>query len=117
MSQTENGNSAPLVRVEKLTKHFSVRIGAYGETKATVHALDDVSFNVQRGETLGLVGESGCGKSTAGLTMLQLHRPTSGQVFFDESEVTGLSDKALRPLRRRMQIIFQDPYSTLSPRM
>ena len=117
MSQTESSNGAPLVRVENLTKHFNVRIGAFGETRATVHALDDVSFDVKRGETLGLVGESGCGKSTAGLTLLQLHRPTSGKVFFDESEVTGLSDKALRPLRRRMQIIFQDPYSTLSPRM
>ena len=117
MSQTESSNGVPLVRVENLSKHFSVRIGAYGETRATVHALDDVSFNVQRGETLGLVGESGCGKSTAGLTLLQLHRPTSGKVFFEEQEVTGLSEKEMRPLRRRMQIIFQDPYSTLSPRM
>ncbi len=117
MSETDSGNSAPLVQVENLTKHFSVRLGAYGETKATVHALDEVSFTVQRGETLGLVGESGCGKSTAGLTLLQLHRPTSGKVFFEEQEVTGLSDKEMRPLRRKMQIIFQDPYSTLSPRM
>ena len=117
MSQTNSGNSAPLVQVENLTKHFSVRIGAYGETKATVHALDEVSFTVQRGETLGLVGESGCGKSTTGLTLLQLHRPTSGKVYFEEQEVTGLSDKEMRPLRRKMQLIFQDPYSTLSPRM
>jgi peptide/nickel transport system ATP-binding protein len=117
MSQTNSGNSAPLVQVENLTKHFSVRLGAYGETKATVHALDEVSFTVQRGETLGLVGESGCGKSTAGLTLLQLHRPTSGKVYFEEQEVTGLSDKEMRPLRRKMQLIFQDPYSTLSPRM
>ena len=117
MSQTDSGNSAPLVQVENLTKHFSVRIGAFGETKATVHALDEVSFTVQRGETLGLVGESGCGKSTAGLTLLQLHRPTSGKVFFEGQEVTGLSEKEMRPLRRKMQIIFQDPYSTLSPRM
>ena len=117
MSQTNSGNSAPLVQVENLTKHFSVRIGAYGETKATVHALDEVSFTVQRGETLGLVGESGCGKSTAGLTLLQLHRPTSGKVYFEEQEVTRLSDKEMRPLRRKMQLIFQDPYSTLSPRM
>ena len=117
MTQTDSRGNDTLVRVEGLTKHFSVRIGAYGETKATVHALDDVSFHVRRGETLGLVGESGCGKSTAGLTMLQLHRPTSGKVLFKESEITGLSDKELRPLRQRMQIIFQDPYSTLSPRM
>ena len=117
MSETDISNGRPLVRVEGLTKHFSVRIGAYGETKATVHALDDVSFTVQRGETLGLVGESGCGKSTAGLTLLQLHTPTSGKVFFEDTEVTGLADKEMRPLRQKMQIIFQDPYSTLSPRM
>ena len=115
MNETDTPNGRPLVRVEGLTKHFSVRIGAYGETKATVHALDDVSFTVQRGETLGLVGESGCGKSTAGLTLLQLHRPTSGKVFFEDTEVTGLADKEMRPLRQKMQIIFQDPYSTLSP--
>ncbi|MBV7335305.1 ABC transporter ATP-binding protein [Chloroflexi bacterium TSY] len=107
----------PLVQVENLTKRFSVRIGAYGEHQATVHALDDVSFNVYPGETLGLVGESGCGKSTAGLTLLQLHRATAGQVYFKETELTGLSDKELRPIRQKMQIIFQDPYSTLSPRM
>ena len=117
MSQADTLNNRPLVLVESLTKHFSVRIGAYGETKATVHALDDVSFTVQRGETLGLVGESGCGKSTAGLTLLQLHTPTSGKVFFEDTEVTGLTDKEIRPLRQKMQIIFQDPYSTLSPRM
>ena len=117
MNETDTPDGRPLVRVEGLTKHFSVRIGAYGETKATVHALDDVSFTVQRGETLGLVGESGCGKSTAGLTLLQLHRPTSGKVFFEDTEVTGLADKEMRPLRQKMQIIFQDPYSTLSPRM
>jgi len=117
MRETDISNGRPLVRVEGLTKHFSVRIGAYGETKATVHALDDVSFTVQRGETLGLVGESGCGKSTAGLTLLQLHRPTSGKVFFEDTEVTRLADKELRPSRQKMQIIFQDPYSTLSPLM
>ena len=119
MSQTVSAerDGSPLVRVENLTKHFSVRVGAYGETKATVHALDEVSFTVQRGETLGLVGESGCGKSTAGLTLLQLHKPTAGKVFFHDSEVTDLSDKEMRPLRQKMQIIFQDPYSTLSPRM
>lgn len=118
MSQKESSVSPiPLVRVENLTKRFSVRIGAYGEKRATVHALDDVSFTVHRGETMGLVGESGCGKSTAGLTLLQLHRPTAGKVFFEDREVTGLSEKEMRPLRQKMQIIFQDPYSTLSPRM
>ena len=105
------------VRVRALTKHFPVRIGAFGERRANVHAVDDVSFDVLRGETLGLVGESGCGKSTTGYAMLQLHRPTAGQVLFDGMDLAALDDEALRPLRRRLQIIFQDPYSTLSPRM
>lgn len=106
-----------LVRVEHLTKHFPVRLGAFGEHAATVHALDKVSFHIRKGETLGLVGESGCGKSTAGLTILQLHRPTAGTVFYRDIDLTQLKEKQLRPIRQKMQIIFQDPYSTLSPRM
>jgi peptide/nickel transport system ATP-binding protein len=106
-----------LVRAENLTKHFPVRIGAFGETKATVHALDGVSLDIHEGETLGLVGETGCGKSTAGLTMLQLYRPTAGKVTYRDIDLTQLREKQLRPMRHKMQIIFQDPYSTLSPRM
>jgi oligopeptide/dipeptide ABC transporter ATP-binding protein len=82
-----------------------------------VHALDGVSFDIREGETLGLVGETGCGKSTAGLTMLQLYRPTAGKVTYRDIDLTQLREKQLRPMRHKMQIIFQDPYSTLSPRM
>ena len=110
-------NGSVLVRVENLTKHFPVRLGAFGEHAATVHALDGISFDIRGGETLGLVGESGCGKSTAGLTILQLHRPTAGKVYYQDTDLTQLKQKQLRPIRQKMQIIFQDPYSTLNPRM
>jgi len=106
-----------LVRVENLKKHFPVRIGAYAEHKATVQAVNGISLNVHQGETLGLVGESGCGKSTAGLTLLQLYRPTSGKVYYRDTDLSLLKEKQLRLLRTKMQIIFQDPYSTLNPRM
>jgi peptide/nickel transport system ATP-binding protein len=110
-------NGSVLVRVEGLVKHFPVRLGAYGERRAVVHAVDGVSFDICDGETLGLVGESGCGKSTAGLTILQLHRPTSGKVYYRGQDLTQLREKALRPIRQKMPVIFQDPYSTLNPRM
>jgi len=106
-----------LVRVENLKKHFPVRIGAFAEQKATVQAVNGISFNIHQGETLGMVGESGCGKSTAGLTILQLYRPTSGKVYYQDTDLTLLEEKQLRLLRPKMQIIFQDPYSTLNPRM
>ncbi len=107
----------PLVHVENLVKHFPVRLGAYSEKRAVVHAIDGISFDVYRGETLGLVGESGCGKSTTGFVILQLYKPSSGKVTFDGLELTAMDEKALRPIRKRAQIIFQDPYSTLNPRM
>ncbi len=106
-----------VVRVERLVKHFPVRLGAYGERRAVVHAVDDISFDIHDGETLGLVGESGCGKSTAGLTIMQLHRPTSGKVYYQGQDLTRLKEKELRPIRQKMPLIFQDPYSTLNPRM
>lgn len=110
--------SAPvLLRVEDLTKHFHVRLGAFGERRALVHALEGICFEVLAGETLSLVGESGCGKSTAGMTLLGLFRPTRGRVLLDGVDLAGLSEKAMRPYRRRLQIVFQDPYSTLNPRM
>jgi oligopeptide/dipeptide ABC transporter ATP-binding protein len=112
-----DSNGSVLVRVENLKKHFPVRVGAFGEHKATVQALNGISFDIQRGETLGLVGESGCGKSTAGMTILQLHHPTAGKVFFHNMDLTQLKEEQLRLLRPKMQIIFQDPYSTLNPRM
>jgi peptide/nickel transport system ATP-binding protein len=106
-----------LIQVSDLQKHFPVRIGAYGERSAIVHAVDGVSFTILRGETLALVGESGCGKSTTGLALLQLRRPTAGSVKYLDQELTELDQRSLRPIRQKLQIIFQDPGSTLNPRM
>jgi oligopeptide/dipeptide ABC transporter ATP-binding protein len=106
-----------LVSVHDLKKHFPVKLGAFGEKSGIIHAIDGVSFDLFCGETLGLVGESGCGKSTTGFSVVQLHRVTEGSIKFMDVELTGLSEKQLRPLRKKMQIIFQDPYSTLNPRM
>jgi peptide/nickel transport system ATP-binding protein len=106
----------PLVEVTNLTKHFPVKQGVFATGHAVVHAVEDVSLTVQRGETLGIVGESGCGKSTTARLMVRLLNPTSGKVIFEGRDITKLSQRALRPLRRQMQIIFQDPYSSLNPR-
>jgi oligopeptide/dipeptide ABC transporter ATP-binding protein len=106
-----------LLEVRHLVKHFTVSGGLFGGPAGLVRAVDDVSFSIKRGETLGLVGESGCGKTTTGRCILQLERPTSGQVIFEGRDLTGLDLAALRPIRRRMQVIFQDPYSSLNPRM
>jgi len=107
----------PLLEVTDLVKHFPVKRGLLVDREIDrVHAVDGVSFNVARGETLGLVGESGSGKSTLSRTILQLLRPTSGSVRFDGREIAGLSRRQMRPLRAQMQMIFQDPYSSLNPR-
>ena len=107
----------PLVTIRNLVKHFPIKIGAFGDQSAVVHAIDDVSFDIFKGETLGLVGESGCGKSTTGYAILQLYKATSGSVKFDGIELGGLRKNDLRGVRKRAQIVFQDPYSTLNPRM
>jgi oligopeptide transport system ATP-binding protein len=105
-----------LIRVVDLKKHFPIIGGLLGREVGQVKAVDGISFAVDRGETLGLVGESGCGKSTAGRAILQLHKPTAGQVFLGDTELTQASAEELRNLRPRMQMIFQDPYASLNPR-
>jgi len=113
----EPGN-VPLVVVRGLEVHFAVSRGLLRRRSAArVRAVDSVDLDIARGETLGLVGESGCGKSTLGRALLQLVRPTAGKVTFDGQELTGLDETELRPLRRRMQMVFQDPFSSLNPRM
>jgi oligopeptide transport system ATP-binding protein len=107
----------PLLEVRNLVKHFHVARGMFGGTRGVVRAVDGVSFAIRRGETLGLVGESGCGKTTTGRCILQLERPTSGEILFEGRDLARLDQAALRPYRRRIQVIFQDPYSSLNPRM
>ncbi len=107
-----------LIKVENLTKHFPITRGIIFQREiGAVQAVDNISFEIREGETLGLVGESGCGKSTTGRTILQLHRATSGKVFYDGTDLTTMNDETMRRLRRDIQIIFQDPYASLNPRM
>lgn len=104
------------LEVKKLTKHFPISGGIFLRQVATVHALDDISFGVKQGKTLGLVGESGCGKTTLGRTLLRLYDPTAGQIFFNGTDITSLSQRELRGLRKEMQMIFQDPFESLNSR-
>ena len=110
-------NAAPVLRVENLKKHFPVRKGLLQRVAGQVYAVDGVTFSIREGETLGLVGESGCGKSTVGRTLLRLIDPTAGTIEVDGQDITNLSYRELRPFRRQMQIIFQDPFSSLDPRV
>jgi oligopeptide transport system ATP-binding protein len=113
----EDAVTQPLLRVKELVKNFTVKGGLFARAVDEVHAVDHVSFEVADGETLGVVGESGCGKSTTGRCILRLIEPTAGEVWFAGKDVTALDSKALRSLSRDMQIIFQDPYASLDPRM
>ena len=109
--------SEALLEVQNLVKHFPVGGGMFSGPAAVVRAVDDVSFSIRRGETVGLVGESGCGKTTTGRCILQLERATSGRILFEGVDLTTLDQAALRAVRRKVQVIFQDPYSSLNPRM
>ena len=115
--KADDARSDVILEVRNLVKHFPVGGGLFGGPAAVVKAVDGVSFSIRRGETLGLVGESGCGKTTTGRAILRLDPPTSGEVIFEGRDMATLSDAEMRAMRRRMQVIFQDPYSSLNPRM
>jgi oligopeptide transport system ATP-binding protein len=112
-----NSQNEVLLKVQDLKKHFPIFRGVFQRQVGAVHAVDGVSFDIKRGETLGLVGESGCGKSTTGRTILQLYKPTAGSVVYDNVDLVALKGEEMRKMRARIQMIFQDPYASLNPRM
>ena len=114
MEAVENNH---LIDVERLVKYFPITAGVFSKKEADVKAVDDISFYIKKGETLGLVGESGCGKTTTGQCILQLYEVTSGKVFFEGQDLVGMKRETLRKTRRHMQLIFQDPFASLDPRM
>jgi oligopeptide transport system ATP-binding protein len=116
-SQVGASPEPPLIEVHDLVKHFPIRGGLFQRTVARVQAVDGVNLKIRRGETLGLVGESGCGKTTVGRLILRLIEPTSGSIRFDGADITRIKGGSLKQLRRRMQIVFQDPYASLDPRL
>jgi peptide/nickel transport system ATP-binding protein/oligopeptide transport system ATP-binding protein len=117
MKSADNGKKKNLIRVEDLVKYYPVYGGIFRRVVDEVQAVDGVSFTIKEGETLGLVGESGCGKTTVGHTMLRLREPTSGAVYFDGRDVFSLTPQEMKKMRREIQIVFQDPYASLDPRL
>src|SRR3989344_8759641 len=112
-----NGNGEKLIEIKDLVKHFPIKAGWFSKEEASVKAVNGVTLDIYKGETLGLVGESGCGKSTLGRCIIRLIEPTSGRIIFNGQDITETKGEELRALRRKMQIIFQDPYASLNPRM
>jgi len=112
-----SNNNEILLEVKNLKKHFPIKKGFFGNAKVAVKAVDDISFYIRKGETFGLVGESGCGKSTTGRTLIRLYHPTAGEIIFDGVDIANLKESELMSYRKRIQMIFQDPYASLNTRM